>query len=113
MVLLAGLGWVLAMKRILFVGGLVAAGFDASGKFLLTVSHSGRGVFAVGTWERIARDLELAYPQDGHVMGIGPIEGQRIEVKEDYEGALRLTSPDGRFDLSYADGTITITNGRD
>jgi hypothetical protein len=49
----------------LFVGGLVAMGFDATGQFLLTVSHSGRGVFAVGTWERVARDTELAYPDAG------------------------------------------------
>jgi hypothetical protein len=37
------------------------AGFDASGKFLLTVSHARRGVFTVGSWERVARDSALAY----------------------------------------------------
>jgi hypothetical protein len=64
----------------LFVGGLVAIGFDASGRFLLTVSHSGRGVFEVGTWVRVARDSRLAYPDAGRAIGIGPIDGQVIEV---------------------------------
>ncbi len=100
------------MTKHLFVRGLVAAGFDASGKFLLTVSHAGRGVFTVGTWERVARDTALAYPEDGYAIGIGPIEGQKIKVKEGYEGVLELTSPDGLFNLSYEEGTITITNGR-
>lgn len=100
------------MTKHLFVGGLVAAGFDASGKFLLTVSHAGRGVFAVGTWERVARDTALAYPDGGYAIGIGPIEGQKIKVKEDYEGVLKLSSPDGLFNLSYEEGAITITNGR-
>jgi hypothetical protein len=99
------------MTKHLFVGGLVAAGFDASGKFLLTVSHAGRGVFSVGTWERVARDTELAYPDGGYAVGIGPIEGKKIKVKEDYEGVLELTSPDGVYHLSYDEGTITITNG--
>jgi len=35
--------------KYLFVGGLVAMGFDPSGKFLLTITHSGRGVFATET----------------------------------------------------------------
>ena len=100
------------MTKNLFVGGLVAAGFDASGKFLLTVSHAGRGVFAVGTWERVARDAALVYPDDGYAIGIGPIEGQKIKVKEDYEGVLKLTSFDGLYHLFYDEGTITITDGR-
>ena len=48
----------------LHVGGLVAMGFDASGNYLLTISHAGRGVFSTRTWERVARDPELAYPKD-------------------------------------------------
>jgi hypothetical protein len=100
------------MTKNLFVGGLVAAGFDPSGRFLLTVSHAGRGVFAVGTWERVARDSTLAYPENGYAIGIGPIEGQAIKVTEDYEGILKLTSPDGSFHLVYDSGTITITNER-
>jgi hypothetical protein len=39
----------------LLVGGLVAMGFDNTGKYLLTVSHSGRGVFVTETWKPVAR----------------------------------------------------------
>ena len=49
------------MKTYLHVGGLVAAGFDPSGAYLLTITHSGRGVFATQTWSRVARNTELAY----------------------------------------------------
>src|SRR5580765_832836 len=33
-------------RKNLFIGGLLAVGFDASGEFLLAVSHSGRGVYS-------------------------------------------------------------------
>jgi hypothetical protein len=98
------------VKKHLFVGGLVAAGFDASGRFLLTVSHTGRGVFAVGTWERVARDSKLAYPESGFAAGIGPIEGQKIKVTEGSEGSMNLTSPDGLLRLVYDSGSIEITD---
>jgi hypothetical protein len=95
----------------LFVGGLVAMGFDASGEFLLTVTHAGRGVFLVGTWERVARDTEVAYPDAGKVVGIGPIDGQVIAVLERDERRDRITmqSPDGRFHLLGESDGITIT----
>ena len=97
------------MSKHLFIGGLVAAGFDQSEEFLFTVSHAGRGVFAVSTWERVARDSELAYPEGGHAVGIGPIEGQRVKVKEQYEGTLELHSPDGSHHLAYDSSTVTIS----
>jgi hypothetical protein len=49
-------------------------GFDASGEYLLTISHSGRGVFSTRTWERVSRDPELVYPEGGFGLGIGPIK---------------------------------------
>jgi hypothetical protein len=100
------------MKKHLFVGGLVAAGFDPSGRFLLAVSHNGRGVFAVGTWERLARDTARVYPEDGRAIGIGPIEGVSVPVTEmNYDtDELRFTSPDGRYSFEYDSGTITITD---
>ena len=102
------------MPIYLHVGGLMAAGFDPSGKFLLTVSHAGRGVFAVGSWERVARDNALAYPEHGCAVGIGPIEGLSIPVTEmNYETEeLSLHSPDGMFRLNYDSGTITVTDMR-
>lgn len=99
------------MPHHLHVGGLVAAGFDPTGKYLLTVSHAGRGVFEVGTWQRVARDAALAYPENGHVVGIGPISGVRIPITElDYDtGRLSWSSPDGTLHFEYESGTIDIT----
>ena len=86
-------------------------GFDATGRYLLTVTHSGRGVFAVGTWERVARDPKLAYPDAGKAVGIGPIDGQVIEVHERDEKReqISMKSPDGRFQLLGDSEGIAIT----
>jgi hypothetical protein len=101
------------MKKHLFVGGLVAAGFDSAGQFLLTVSHAGRGVFKVGSWERVARDTALTYPENGRAIGIGPIEGMSLPVtKVDETGQLRFESPDRAYRFEYDSGTITITDAR-
>jgi hypothetical protein len=99
------------MSKNLFIGGLIAAGFDSTGSYLLTISHSGRGVYATASWELVARDTQLAYSKDGLGVGIGPIDGVQIPIKEiDYEtGRLRFSSPDGRFILEYEEGTLTIT----
>ena len=95
----------------LFVGGLVAMGFDPSGRFLLAVTHSGRGVFAVGTWERVARDPKLAYPDGGRAIGIGPIDGQVVEVQERDErrDQILMQSPDGKYHLLGESDGITIS----
>ncbi|MEX0726209.1 MAG: hypothetical protein WD065_08070 [Planctomycetaceae bacterium] len=100
------------MKKNLFIGGMVAAGVDASGAYLLTVSHSGRGVFATTSWERVARDFHLAYPENGRAIGIGPIEGESIAVREiDCDtGRLEFTSPDGKFSFEYEEGTLSVTD---
>jgi hypothetical protein len=100
------------MTKQLFIGGLVAAGFDPAGAYLLTVSHSGRGVFEVTSWERVARDSQLAYPEGGRAVGIGPIDGVFISVNEiDYKtGNLRFSSPDCKLNLEYEEGTLTISD---
>ncbi|MGM9427297.1 hypothetical protein [Hydrogenophaga sp. MI9] len=99
------------MKTHLFVGGLVAAGVDPSGRYLLVVSHSGKGVFSLGSWQRVARDSEPTYPECGHAIGIGPIDGAMVFVNElNYEtGQLRFSSPDGKYSFEYAEGTITVS----
>ena len=86
-------------------------GFDATGKYLLTVSHSGRGVFSADTWKRVARDSALVYPTDGKALGIGPIEGQVIGVMERDESRdrIELQSPDGKHHLIGESDGITIT----
>ena len=101
------------MKRYLHVGGLVAVGFDVSGDYLLTISHSGRGVFSTQTWERVARSTELAYPNErGFGIGIGPIEGQAIAVCEiDYaSGQMRVAGPEGKFVLHCESSGIAIVD---
>jgi len=98
------------MKTSIPVGGLVAAGFDASGAYLLSVTHSGRGVFSTNTWERIARDYEVIYPNDGKCLGIGPLDGEIIAVTEmDFQkGVMSLKSPDGRIALVCESSVINV-----
>jgi hypothetical protein len=98
------------MKRFIAIGGLVAAGFDSSGAYLLTVTHSGRGVFATATWERVARDYDLSYPTDGMTTGIGPIDGQAIPVTEmDFQkGSMRLTTSNGKMTINCESSGILV-----
>ncbi len=100
------------MKTHIAIGGLVAAGFDATGQYLLVVSHAGRGVFAASTWQRIARDSAVVYPEGDIAAGIGPIAGEEIRIKElDYDtGELRFSSPDGGTSFYYESGTLTVTS---
>jgi hypothetical protein len=93
----------------LYVGGLVAVGVDPAGRYLLTVSHAGRGVFDTLTWQRVARDLELAYPIDGHAIGVGPLSAQRIPVVAvDHNTSTMSGAILGNFRISYADGLLTV-----
>jgi hypothetical protein len=98
-------------RNTLFVGGLVAMGFDPSGRFLLTVSHAGRGVFETGTWNRVARDKAVVYPKDGKIEGIGPLAGMSLAVDERNEKKeqIKMRSPDGRYDLLGESDGITVT----
>ena len=89
------------METFLHIGGLVAAGFDPTGAYLLAISHSGRGVFSTKTWNRVARDVELSYPVSGIGVGIGPIKDQQIAISE-------MPFEIGRFNLVSADGRITL-----
>ena len=86
-------------------------GFGASGKFLLTVSHSGRGVFSTGSWERVARDNLPFYPAKGMVLGIGPLSDELVEVMERDENRdrIEMVSPDGKYHLIGESDGITIT----
>ena len=96
------------MKTFLHIGGVVAIGF--SGRHMLVISHSGSGIYEIGCWAKIARDYKLNYPENGRAMGIGPLAGQKINVQEmDFaQDVLDVLSPDKRFRLHYAKGTIEI-----
>ena len=95
----------------LHIGGVVAIGFDPTGRYALVVSHSGRGVFDTQTWERVARDPASAYPENDEVEGIGPLAGQRLKVSEiNYDdGTLGVVSPNGDVVMSYAEGTVDVS----
>lgn len=93
----------------LLVGGLVAVGFDRTGQHMLTVSHSGRGVFSTKTWDRVARDPMLAYPEDSVAVGIGPIQGEKIPVAElDSDHEIDVDTPDGTYRVHCASDGIRI-----
>lgn len=89
----------------LHIGGLIAMGFDPSGKYLLAVSHNGRGVFETTDWKSVARDYEPTYPEGNQVEGIGPLAGQQIGVKEkNYDtDELAIVDPHQRFECSLQD----------
>lgn len=98
------------MPRYLHIGGVVAVGFDLGGEFLLEITHSGRGVFSTRTWERVARCADLAYPENGTGIGIGPIGGLAVVVTEmNYDtGEMRVTDPGGRFVLECESSGIAV-----
>lgn len=87
----------------------MGVGFDKSGAYLLTVSHSGRGVFSTSTWERVARDYALAYPKAGTAVGIGPIAGEAIPVAAmDSEHDIGVTNSDRRILLKCSSSGIEV-----
>jgi len=98
------------MRKYLHIGGVVAVGFATNGEYLLVISHSGRGVFSTWSWERVARDIDLAYPDGGFGIGIGPIDGQAIPVMEmDYDtGHFRVQSPNGSVLLECESSGIAV-----
>ncbi|MBL9162827.1 MAG: hypothetical protein JNL18_08855 [Planctomycetaceae bacterium] len=99
------------MDHYLHLGGLVAVGFTETAGYLLTVSHSGRGVFDTDSWQRVARDSTLAYPVEGRAIGIGPIAGDSIRVAQlDSEHPIIILSPDGRYELHCESSGIGIVN---
>jgi hypothetical protein len=104
--------WAKTMTTNLNIGGMVAAGFDDTGRYLLIVSHSGRGVFDFDTWLRVARDSDPVYPEKDVVVGIGPLEGVAVKVHEiDYNtGVLEFTSSDRSTSLHYSEGILAISS---
>jgi hypothetical protein len=92
------------------IGGLFAAGFDATGEFLLVVSHNGRGVFSTRTWERVARDTSPAYPGEECGIGIGPLSGQTIPLTEMDFAIERFSvqSPNGKIQLDCESDGIAV-----
>jgi hypothetical protein len=81
------------------VGGLTEVGFGQPARFLLIVSHQGRGVVDCVSGVRVARD-----PDEGPgwfdesvpaAEGIGPLSGQRVPVAGLAGGSLGWATTDG------------------
>ena len=80
------------------MGGLVALTFDENEQYLFVCSHSGRGIYDLATGERISRDYEVIYPQNGSIDGIGPLNRINLQVSEyDFENQLIVLSPSGKY----------------
>jgi hypothetical protein len=77
------------------VGGLTAVGFSATERYLLILSHDGRGVLETSTGQRVARDRQS--PQHDAswikesprlVEGLPPIQGEWIQTVGLWGGSL-------------------------
>jgi hypothetical protein len=88
-------------KKIAYVavGGLTEVGFVPGCSLLMVVSHQGRGIVDLVSGQRVARDrqetgsrLDAARPA---VLGIGPVDGQWIEVAGLAGGRLPAATADG------------------
>ena len=104
----------MTLFKYLHIGGLCAMGFDSSGKFLLVVSHSGRGLYDTQTWEKIDRDYEIVYPKPDYlfVQGIGEINHQLIPVVDRLylQNEMILMTWDGQYQLNGDSDGISIFN---
>jgi len=65
----------------LIVGGVVAIGFDPTGKYVLVVSHSGQGEYDTQSWKLVARAPEFECSNADEEEGIGPRAGQTASDK--------------------------------
>lgn len=85
------------------VGGIHSAGLDQDGRYLLLISHSGRGLLDCNTGEKIARDYD---EDEGRwldrqklvAQGIGPLEGAEIAIAGRFiGGGLAASTRDGWY----------------
>jgi hypothetical protein len=81
------------------IGGLTEVGFVPGSALLLVVSHQGRGLVSLATGDRVARDrqetgswFDASRPA---ALGIGPLDGQWMEVAGLAGGRLPVTTADG------------------
>ncbi|MBN1499383.1 MAG: hypothetical protein JW982_04480 [Spirochaetes bacterium] len=80
------------------IGGLVAIGFDSNEKYLLLVTHTGRGLFEIESMNRIARDYEVIYPNNSKIEGIGILQEKIIKVYEfDFNNKLEVYTKSNKY----------------
>lgn len=84
------------------VGGLTEVGFSPDERYLLVVSHSGRGLVEVNSGLRIARDPEIPWIRSPwrdeparKMRGIGPASGIQFSVAGLWGGSIPSTTHDG------------------
>ncbi len=96
------------------IGGLTELGFDESGRYLLVVSHQGRGVIDLQTLKRIARDndeiTKFCDYENKIVEGIGSIAGQKIKCVGLWGGSLKDNTSDGWHVSIVEHEIVTIIN---
>lgn len=85
------------------VGGLLAVGYGKNSDFLLVVSDDGLAVYNASTGKRVAREYSLTDTLDDNYYdfetnlgpGVGPLEGQLIQLAGPYGGKLKGHAKDG------------------
>jgi len=94
------------------IGGLTEVGFVPRSSLLMVASHQGRGLLDLITGDRLARDrqetgtwFDASRPA---VLGIGPLDGQWINVAGLAGGHLPVTTADG-WRAWLADRGVTLS----
>src|SRR5687767_6834819 len=70
------------LKKRIPAGGVTAVGIDPDSKYLMVVSHSGRGIFRLSSGRRVARDYEVfgEWYYGAECEGFGPLHGVKIPI---------------------------------
>lgn len=91
------------------IGGLTEVGLAGSDRYLLVVSHAGRGVIDLASGRRVARDEATPASEspwlnraERQVQGIGPIAAQWIPMIGLWGGQLASSAPGWRVRLAPA-----------
>jgi hypothetical protein len=87
-------------RTVLAIGGVTDVGFSDCGRYLLVISHSGRGLFDLASGNLVARDSAPVPESDrddfAHtVAGFGPIEGEQVSVAGLWGGSLPQATSSG------------------
>ncbi len=90
-----------AHHKTIMLGGLVAVGFDSSNRYLLAVSHNGRGLFDLASGERIAKDHEdwaerpWYFDDKNQCCGIGALKDEVFDIVGLHGGSAYRSAGDG------------------
>ena len=88
-----------------------------SGRFLVAVSANGIGIFQLPEGRRVARSSETNASRSAvdesrrTVLGIGPLEGERVSVSGLWGGELGPSTKDG-WAVALDEGEVVVTGPR-